>query len=220
MRDPVTWEWAILVADAALRLARGVMTPLVETAILTLLAFDTYARPSDWLLARRSWLIAPVKGQRGSLAAWTITFYPATQTRTDKAGLQDDTVSIGTTNPRRAWLSDLAGLWSAHRPKSALLFTLTLRAFETNLRFLAHQAQLEEAVPQRLRHGGASADAIIGLSDLELQTRGRWSSNRSVVRYRKPGRYLRHLGLLSSGQPKASHALEPAMLRSFRQVLR
>ena len=219
MRDPVTWEWTLLVALEAVRRARGCFSTHVEAAVVALLAFDTYARPSDWLVTQVAWLRPPAKGATAVLRAWTITFYPANQSLSNKAGLQDDTIAIGCSNPRRRWVSELAGLCALRRRGSQHLFTLSLREFENSLTILAEQAALPKRVPHQLRHGGASADAIDGLEDVPLQSRGRWASPKSVLRYRKPGRYLRELALLTPAQLRLARPAESTLLRDLRALL-
>ena len=119
----------------------------------------------------------------------------------------DETLSIGTSHPRRAWLQTICpGILKLPHPNGLLLGVTTA---EYNILF--HRARdladLFKSSPHRLRHGGASADALQDgnekRTDLDLATRGRWSSLSSVRRYRQPAQYLRELSRLSSHQ----HAL-------------
>ena len=50
--------------------------------------------------------------------------------------------------------------------------------------------------PHQLRHGGASCDSVDGVPPLEVKARGAWLSDSSMLRYSKPGRYLRLQGKL------------------------
>ena len=61
-------------------------------------------------------------------------------------------------------------------------------------------AKLSSSHPHRLRHGGASADSLEGISDFTLMDRGHWMSVASIKRYRQPAPYLRQLELLSPQQ--------------------
>ena len=58
-------------------------------------------------------------------------------------------------------------------------------------------ANVVDAHPHQLRHGGASADALIKASDATLMDRGNWGSVKSILRYRKPARYIRCLSKFS-----------------------
>ena len=69
-------------------------------------------------------------------------------------------------------------------------------------------ASLAPSHPHRLRHGGASADAVLNVQDLTIQQRGRWASIKSVARYRRPALYLRQLALLSPNQMMLAAAAE------------
>ena len=70
-------------------------------------------------------------------------------------------------------------------------------------------AGLERSHLHRLRHGGASADALLqSLTDLDIATRGRWASLKSVARYRRPARYLRALESLPQGSIRRAKEAE------------
>ena len=58
-----------------------------------------------------------------------------------------------------------------------------------------------------LRHGGASHDAMTGARGLrDIQDRGRWLTERSVVRYKKGGRVNQLLQGLPVGVQRAADA--------------
>ena len=129
---------------------------------------------------------------------------PSTESVTTKTGQQDDTLLLGTKNPTRRWLAALlAALLKrvAGREDSARLFTLDLAAFEKLTREAVKALGLAalRLSPHSWRHGGPSHDAYHGLRTLaEIQQRGRWRSQASVLRYEKHGRLLRQLRLMSA----------------------
>ena len=125
-RDPTTWEEALLTAE--FRLRRGDPTVAAEDAAYILLTFDGYLRPSDLTLVRPSDLTPPSRPGRGP-QQWAITLFPATRSATSKSGARDDTIFIGRTNPRRAWLNSLLPPL-ARRPAAEPLFSVTLAELE------------------------------------------------------------------------------------------
>ena len=83
---------------------------------------------------------------------------------------------------------------------------------------------LPDATPHALRHGGASLDALMGVELDVIQERGRWNGPRAVLRYKRTGRYLRQLALLSD-QQKSEAVIAERFLQShlpvqIRKVLR
>ena len=73
-------------------------------------------------------------------------------------------------------------------------------------------ANLGPSSAHRLRHGGASADALLtgpdAVTDLTLASRGRWSALSSVRRYRQPAQYLKQLQKLSQAQLSEAEQLQ------------
>ena len=114
MKDPNAWEAVLLAAEAGLRRK----TPAASTAaVASLIQFDTLSRPSELLEATGQWIF-----KSGDSAV--MTFYPSSQTRTDKTKQQDDTVIVGEVAPL-TWLKDLALALNKRSPSSPL-FPLTL----------------------------------------------------------------------------------------------
>jgi hypothetical protein len=195
-RDPVTWEETVLRSEAMFR-ADGTAEG-ADMAVANLLMFDLYARPTSLLGVQTSSLHKPVSA-KGPLSCWNVTFFPANAAAASKTGTQDDTIAVGGTSRDRNWLNGLMP-YLRDRP-GPLVFNFTARAFATAFNQASNLANLPAAVPHQNRHGGPSADASMGeISDFVLQTRGMWKQASSCLRYRKPGRYLRRLNLLSDRQ--------------------
>ena len=74
------------------------------------------------------------------------------------------------------------------------------------------------ATPHQLRHEGASADAMLTLSDAETMNRGGLRDPRSLKRYRRPAKYVRRLELLSISQ-RALAAATPEFFVSKAEAI-
>jgi hypothetical protein len=124
-----------------------------------------------------------------------------TRIMTSKTRTQSDTVIIGTACLPRRWERLL-------RPPKRLLELLDLA------RSLAKRPHSNM---HRLRHGGASADALPEgaelVSDLSSAIRARSKCLGSIRRYRHPARYLRRLAQLSQIQISLVKKSEHILLR-------
>ena len=72
--------------------------------------------------------------------------------------------------------------------------------------------------PHRLRHGGASADAEHGFSELVLMQRRSWESAKTLLIYRQTVRYLTPQAPLTPAQlqdAKTAHLFVPALMRKL-----
>jgi hypothetical protein len=202
VRDPSSWEETLLRARFFLDNAAIADGP--DKAAATLLAFDTYARMSP-VLALRPRDLQPPQSTRGPLRCWSVTFCPADTSYQSKTGTQDDTVSVGQTCSRRMWVNRVVEQLS--KRSTPTLFSFTMKSLEVDFARSSADLQLPSAVPHMLRHGGPSMDAATeDISDMTLQNRGMWACASSVLRYRKPGKYMRRLSMLSASQLTAAHA--------------
>ena len=210
-RDPVSWEATLLVAD---ELAKSTEPVDWYISAAVLLNFDTYARPGALLKLKGSDLLPPA----GPGGEWTVTFFPSSRQQKSKTNTQDDTVYVGkklfTENGNiawadRRWLIAVARALKAQVPNDGFVFRFTLREYETHVAAAAERAGLghQKMVPHRFRHGGASVDAVCGVPQAEIKSRGMWGHDKSVARYMKHGRYLRELHKLTQEQSKAAHNL-------------
>ena len=202
--EPESWEATLLMSLYLLRSVTGReerrLAALAAAGFL--LSFDLYCRGTDIVTARRSEL-RPPEGPAAGLAAgaWSLTLFPVGQSAESKTGRQDQTKIVGATDPRRRWLNGICRALKRHPPPSQLLLGLTEAKYVDFFHRARRLAQLPASHPRRLRHGGASADALVpGITDAAIQERGPWASVKSVLLYRLPARYLRQLALLSSSQ--------------------
>lgn len=138
-----------------------------------------------------------------------------------KTNTFDDTVILGASCKERNWVNGIFGKFFRFRAKlmggrdsKAPLLDLTLVEYEQCLRLGSEHLALptRRALPHQLRHGGASMDGLTSLSIEFIQARGRWSELKNVRRYKKQGRYLKRLSMLSDVQ-----MTESARMRNFIQ---
>lgn len=161
----------------------------IQVATIALIQYDLYARPSEVLQLKGRDFVPPVP----SLAShWGVIFGNSEYAERTKAGKTDDVVLAD--SQHRAWAERLLRHVSRGRlGKDEPVFTVNLAHYESVCRAFSQQFKLKTGIfsPHVLRHSGPSFDAIHGLRSLpDIQSRGRWASNMSVQRYRKPGRLL------------------------------
>jgi hypothetical protein len=218
MKDPNSWEAVLLAAEAG---CRANTKHSVTAAAASLVQFDTLARPSEVLLMDGDWVFKTKSSKGDPVAA--LTFFPSSQSSGDKNKQQDDTIVIGEVT-HVPWLTQLM-LGLKGKCGKQKFFGITLAQYESEFTKNAAAAGLGrlKMTPHGNRHGGASRMALDGLDSVKIQTRGRWSSNKSVMRYKKHGRYLRVQEALSEDErTRARHALsfiKTALATHFKLAL-
>ena len=218
----MSWEETLLRCLALLRCPPkfASRTQVAKAAIGFLIAFDTYARGGEILLALFKELRRPIPLQQGSARHWTLNMFPMTAGAVSKTRRSDLLKAVGGSNARRSWLSQLCPLLSRSRKEGDLtLLQLVGPMYVRLFHASGVLAACPRRVPHQLRHGGASADAIGGCSDLMITERGSWSSVKSVQRYRSEGRYMRALHQLTAVQLVEAERAPTEFLRSCRLYL-
>ena len=165
----------------------------------------------------RSELRAPMHGQSGAAARWTVTFFPQEANVPSKNGSFDVAKVVGFL-PERMWLEQLCHLLLQLPPCHHLL-GLKPKRFLDLYHLSRDLGKVEQAHPHQLRHGGASMDAMAGRTDADLLDRGSWATQRSILRYRKPARYIRCLGLLSAEQVKLAKLCPRLIVEKVKALL-
>ena len=160
---------------------------------------------------------------------WAMILFPPTADDVSQVGLQDDPILVGHSNPKRLWLSEvIASVYRRHSRRTTpgvdeppLLFGLSVAEYSRLFRRACIAAQVPDAVPHQLRHGGASADAAeTTMTPDQIQGRGRWGHQKSVARYMKPGRYLRELSKSSAQQKDRASSLPNTLKHMIADRLR
>ena len=194
-RDPPPWEVLFLLA---LSLLSGKLRRVhVLVAIIVVLAFDCYLRPSEALNLRKQDVTAPRAGTRNK--SWSIVVAPQggapAKNRQFDAG-----VVVGGID--RGFVSDILEALFNRTPTGSLLFEgVSLGMLEgvfRNKRTLLGFDDIE-LVPHGLRHAGPSHEFHYNSVSLPtLQARGRWLPPDSVRRYAKPAMLLRQLAKVAT----------------------
>jgi hypothetical protein len=101
-QDPECYESAVLKMDALMSDATtSNAKERARVAAAVLIGFDGYHRPGDAATVRTEDLHPPLPHQSGAGASWALTLFPQTRAARSTTGLQDNTFTIGGTNPRR-----------------------------------------------------------------------------------------------------------------------
>lgn len=194
-RDPCPWELWILMADWLLSQTPRSRRPDVyfQPAIAGFVQFDLDLRPSEVLNLPTRAVVEPAGHARPCYHSWRVTVHPWVDetSNASKTAQMDDKVLAG---------RGAASLAVACRSKSdKLLPSVGLGAYERLFR------EASAAVTNGVIsvHGGASKDAFLKvMSFAQLQSHGRWRSDRSVIRYGKHGRLLKVLNQITGEQQK------------------
>ena len=218
--DPVTWESVLLSAYSLLTdtTISATTAERIAAAAGQLLAFDLYARGGDMVTVRSEDVRSPSSRQKGAAGFWTITFFPQEAGVHSKTGEVDLAKAVAQPNRERAWIAGLCPLLLKLHPANGLLLGLTQRRWLELFHLSRASAQVGAAVPHRLRHGGASMDALAGTSDGALMERGPWGSPKAVLRYRRPGRYIKQLALLTPEQRRQCANLPAQIMEKISEL--
>ena len=212
-RDPIPWESVLLIVETLLDDSDD-MAPYAACALM--IQFDCYFRPGECLRITKAGVFPPRGGSRLH-KDWAITAAPITAGRPSKTGIYDDTVTVGSINPARAWIVDIVSLLYHFNANNATLFgNLALHDLERFMKTAARTAGLvaRKPVPHMCRHGGPSTDMLANVTDLaSIQTRGRWGCIESVRRYEK------HAKLLCTAKQLTAQQLNRAALLSDGQSI-
>ena len=88
------------------------------------------------------------------------------------------TGTVGTSHPDRRWVAEICPLLAKASAFSPMLFPLHPRRLLQLFHGSRRAARLAPSHPHRLRHGGASMDAVDQHTDLSIMARGNWKSAR------------------------------------------
>lgn len=217
--DPTTIEAALLTIQAILDDQRLLLMERAWASAFILMAMDTYAHPAELGQAKVSDLYPP-RSKGGTVASdtrWSLVLAPAAGMRVTKKDTQDDTIQL-CLNPARPNLSPFLKKMSCRAPGDCLL-PIPLKHIRRLHASHCSRAQVPSFTPHQLRHGGASHYGYCGSSALEIQTRGRWGTPSSVLRYLKPGRYRCELEKHSEEQQAAATSIAKTVVQQVVTML-
>lgn len=161
-----------------------------HAAAALLLQLDTYARPSEILGLTLADVIKPSSKQ---CKYWGLIFGNSEMGSVTKTGTQDDTVLLDSID--RTYAPQVLK-WVASRcssPSSLLFPGVALDTYERLFRNAKCRLNLGkfELTPHSVRHSGPSLDSLSKSRDPSaIQSRGRWRTQKSILRYQKPGQML------------------------------
>ena len=203
MRTPLPYEVVCLIA---LRLLEGGSERL---ALMVMVMFAAYLRPSEAAGLQPRHLVAPLPGTR--YHCWSLVIHPFEEGRGSKTNEHDEAIVLSA-EYLRFLDGPLARLKHASAPGP--LFGVTQLEASRRFSLAARGAGLEVLEPEfyQLRHSGPSFEMLTGMRSLqEIKLRGRWHSDRSVPRYQKEGRVAEQLGRLAPPVRAAALAAPPAL---------
>ena len=201
-RMPVPWELVCALANALM--ADGCR----DAALLMLLSFVCYLRPSEAAKLQVRDLIPPVKGSQH--VSWSLLLHPFERGACSKTQEFDESLLIDAQMVTS--LGSAIKRHVAHKSSTEKLFSTKQKEMPRLLNWAARRLRVPERMKlcmYMMRHGGASHDFGSKQRTLqEVKRRGRWIAEASVRRYEKGGRLASQLHGL--GTSLRAHALNCA----------
>ncbi|CAE8681315.1 unnamed protein product [Polarella glacialis] len=194
-RPPMPWEVACLIASHMIQLGH------VISALILVLLFSLYGRPTEILELRQKDLIRP----RSAGGFFTVHLRPEEAMIASKVGLYEESLMLD--SPFCLWLGPLLLKLVTAPDCQDLLFPLEYHTWKLHWDAAIKAAGLQELgyVPYQLRHGGPSHDHFFKLrSMLEIKLRGRWSADSTLKRYEAGGRIEQELLRLGAVRLRAA----------------
>eukprot|EP00435_Cladocopium_sp_Y103_P017187 s872_g4.t1 len=162
--------------------------PMAAAALL--IQLDSYARPSEILHVKKRDVITPTSK---TCKYWGIIFGNSEFGELTKTKQQDDTVLLDSLDRTYA-PKVLQMVFKKCRQRNQLIFgSISLREYENLFKQARKDAVLAQFdfTPHCVRHSGPSCDFLQrARTATEIQTRGRWGTQKAILRYQKPGQML------------------------------
>ena len=168
-------------------------------ALMIILLFETYLRPSELLALTPEQIIEGVPNAQGAARWLTLLVHPEEHGVTNKVNEYDHSVPLDL--QRHQFLVEPLISWTRRRPAGARLWTVEYPELAHMFSLAVQHASVDVLRPTLygLRHGGASHDRSVRCRGLpEVQSRGGWRSFSSVRRYEKHGRLGAQLNKLAA----------------------
>ena len=167
----------------------------------------TYMRPSEPLTIRKADLMKPVDGVN---KYWSLLLFPEHRRARSKVMASNDSIELYA--PWAPWMTRVCEALADGDPES-LVFPIAYNEFLKVLRTAADLLGLA-VVAYQARHSGPSIDAARHLrTRAEIKTRGRWSADKSVIRYERPARLSQSLLELSQSKQEFCRRAEELLPR-------
>ena len=140
----------------------------------------TYNRPNEPLTIRRQDLNKPMHGVS---PAWTVLLWPSARDGRSKVLGSDDSLPLD--SKILPWFPALCEVL-AEGPKEEKIFDFSYQDLVREFGRSRRRLRIKRLVPYQTRHSGASIDLCLSHRSMrEVQSRGRWASDKSMLRYNK-----------------------------------
>ena len=204
-RMPLPYEAVCLVVR------RAVQEEEQEIGLVLLLSYYLYLRPMEAFRLRVKDIVKPVRGGGSGYGHYSFLLHPMEQGVPSKTLQWDEALVLDLSHQK--FLGPALNKWLklGQRKKDSLAFSVTpdkVNNFMARVWSPLGLQSLGHPHLYRLRHGGASHDAMRQYRSLPaIQSRGRWQSVKSVRNYEKGSRLAQLFGSLEeSVQQKAIEA--------------
>lgn len=151
--------------------------------IFLMLSLSSYARPSELLRARVFSLVRPAASIN---RAWSLLLSPEEHQVRSKTGEFDTSILLD--SPYLiGWIESFLECLKCAHPESHL-WDFDYEEYQRTFKLVSRMLGIE-ATPYQTRHSGPSIDRARNYrSQLEVQKRGQWRAQKSVMRYEKSAR--------------------------------
>ena len=122
-------------------------------------------------------------------------------------------------NQDREWICKLLPSFARMPRLDDNLLGVNAQVHKNIFHYSRELAAFPRAGLHQLRHGGASMDALAGCDVTGIQDRGRWTSAKSMERYKRTAPYLRKVQALSKSQLKTADEAPSLCLRMIPVAL-
>lgn len=205
-RMPLPFEVVALLATHAYK------KKLVEVALVLLLNFFLYLRPTEYRGLRVGDVVKPLKRGRGAYKWWSFLLHPTELGVPSKTEQWDESLTLDLAYQQFLGPAIYVMMNLKKRPKEEWVFSVLpqdLTQFMEQSWQELNLSPLGEPHLYRLRHGGASHEAGSHLRTIgEVQVRGRWQTMKSVKNYEKGGRITQLFAALAEDSSK-TEAFKP-----------
>ena len=149
-------------------------------AVYVLWMLTTYNRPSEPLTVRRQDINRPMAQVSQD---WTVLLWPEERDQRSKVLGSDDSLTLH--SRIIPWFTDLVSSL-ADGPPNELVFNFSYAEFTKEFTRARRKLRIKRLVPYQCRHSGASIDLCNNFRSIaEVKGRGRWGSEKSMLRYNK-----------------------------------
>ena len=195
--------WAGVIWDLCLR-------GFWSMGLYLLWTLTTYNRPSEPLSVCRRDLNRPVLG---ASPEWTVLLWPSERDGRSKVLGSDDSLALS--SKMVPWLPALLETLIEGKPDERI-FAFDYQDFAREFNKTRRRLRIKKLVPYQARHSGVSIDLCLGYRSIaEAKNRGRWASEKSMLRYNKSAKLAQVLKQFDARQLDYFRACESRLEALF-----